>query len=65
MAERTGRPLPTFSDDPVTDYLVAEAVLVKSGEQQKAEEEAREKANFRKDHRKMNETAGKADGVGT
>lgn len=29
VAKQMGRPLPRFSDDPVIDYLVAEAVMLR------------------------------------
>ena len=56
ISERTGRPLPKFSDDEVTDYLVAEAVAVKAAEDEKEAEKRRERAEFRKSHRQLRDT---------
>jgi hypothetical protein len=38
-----GRPLPRFSDDDVLDYIVAEAVVAKSGVEMQKESEQQQK----------------------
>ena len=53
LAEKTGRGLPEFSDDPVTDYLVAEAVMVKASEQEKEAQKKQKREEWRQGHREM------------
>lgn len=57
-----GRPWPVFSHDPVADYMLMEAVAIKSArvereEQERAEKNA-EREKFKKDFSELNESRG-------
>lgn len=58
MLERAGRPLPTFSEDEVVDYFVAEAVVLKAAAQEAEEQKQREREEWRKGHRALGKSPG-------
>lgn len=50
-----GRPLPTFSDDDVIDYMVMEAIALKVAKKEKEEAKKREIEDWKKDKSSLNE----------
>ncbi len=62
MTEKSGRPLPQFSEDDVIDFMVTEAVVYRAAaDQAKADKEAERKA-WRKGHKGL--AAGKGGRMG-
>lgn len=51
------RPLPTFSEDDVLDYMVMEAVIYKHFKHEEDSQKDQEKENWKKDFSKLEEAA--------
>lgn len=49
-----GRPIPTFSDDDVLDYMVVEALMVKMADEKRKEQDKQKRDQWRKGHREFN-----------
>ena len=49
-----GRPWPVISQDPVTDYMVMEAVALKVRKEDDEARKKQERDSFKKDHSKLN-----------
>lgn len=62
VASESGRPLPEFADDDVTNFLVTEAVVEKAAlervEQQKQARKNAERTNWRKEHTQLSTPLG-------
>lgn len=57
-------PLPIFSDDDVTNFMVAEALVSRAAHERQMAEKNREKQNWMKGHKDWAKEAGLLDGAG-
>lgn len=64
VCNRAGIPLPRFSDDEVINYLVTEALVFKEAVEEKREEQAKERNEWRSDREAMKALAASATPVG-
>ncbi len=57
-------PLPTFSDDPVTNFMVTEALVTRAAHERSGAEKDRERQNWMKGHKDWAKESGLLDGGG-
>lgn len=57
-------PLPTFSEDEVTNFLVTEALVTRAAHERSEAEKNREKQNWMKNHKDWAKESGLLDGGG-
>jgi hypothetical protein len=58
-------PLPTFSEDDVTNFMVTEALVTRAAHERKDAQESREKQNWMKGAKDWAKKAGLVDGGGS
>lgn len=58
VTKAAGRPLPSFSDDDVLDYMVTEAIVLRGVQEDKEAQKQEERRRWKAEHKKMGRRPG-------